>query len=56
MIWGKTRKEFNDRRENWHKWFAWRPIILDDGRWAWLQFVQRKILYSNWTIEIYYKI
>lgn len=24
-----------------HLWFAWHPVKLDDGRWAWLQKVYR---------------
>lgn len=25
-----------------HPWFAWRPVYLQDGRFAWLESVQRR--------------
>lgn len=31
----------NDRAV-WHKWFAWRPVRVDDRTVAWLCFVKRK--------------
>lgn len=34
MIWGQKRHEFR-------RVFAWRPVHLCDGRWAWMQFVWR---------------
>ncbi len=42
MEWGKTYKEIRDYKENWHNWFAWRPIVLDTGRFAWLETVKRQ--------------
>ncbi len=49
MIFGKTAdvklKEFQKRYQrveelrNWHWWFAWYPVELESGRWAWLQSV-----------------
>ena len=48
MIWigGVTREENIRRREEWHKWFAWRPvtveIILGKKVRAWLETVERK--------------
>jgi len=50
MIWNnKHRRRSNkiDRRnklrriKGWHLWFAWRPVSLNDGRVAWLSFVER---------------
>lgn len=35
-----------------HPWFAWRPVKLDDGRWAWLSTVLAYYWYdpdSNWA-------
>lgn len=30
------------RREvAWDRWFAWRPVKTDSGRWVWLKTVQR---------------
>jgi hypothetical protein len=27
----------------WHRWYAWRPIRLEDGRFVWLEAVERKL-------------
>lgn len=35
MIWGKTYKARDKKYYGTKKWFAWRPVILDDGSWAW---------------------
>jgi hypothetical protein len=37
--------EFRDN-EDWHKWFAWRPVVVD-GRWVWLETVERKLTYPH---------
>lgn len=26
----------------WHPWFAWRPVKLKDGRWAWRRTIMRR--------------
>ena len=41
MIWGKKTNEklWMYRR---HRWFAWRPVRLEDGRWIWLEVVIRE--------------
>jgi len=26
----------------WHSWFAWHPVLLNDGRMAWLETIERK--------------
>lgn len=44
MIWGQKygeREAALARRRGPHEWFAWRPVRLDDGRWAWLRVVFR---------------
>ena len=53
MIWGKSP---DDRKilENWHNWFAWRPVRMEDGRWAWLQFIYRQVIYGSKMIVRYY--
>jgi hypothetical protein len=28
----------------WHFWWAWRPVQLKDGRWAWLERVGRRLI------------
>lgn len=53
MIFGRTIKEREARREArkaasmvWHPFFAWRGVPLMDGRWVWLEKVER-INYSS---------
>lgn len=38
MIWGKTieKQLWMYRR---HKWFAWYPVKLNDGRWVWWEII-----------------
>ena len=27
----------------WHRWFAWRPVILDEtSQWVWLEWIERR--------------
>lgn len=42
MIWGETDDAYSARLHTPHRWFAWRPVLLEDGRWAWLQTVERQ--------------
>jgi hypothetical protein len=27
----------------WHRWFAWRPVELVNGRFAWLRWLERRV-------------
>lgn len=52
MKFGKTydqiTEDHKDRTEqlaNWHNWFAWYPVDLKDGRFVWLQTIERKHKY-----------
>ena len=38
MIFGKTHEEFMA----WQAFYAWRPVHLPDGKWAWLERVERR--------------
>lgn len=29
--------------ENQKRWFAWRPVRLNTGQWAWLRWVNRRV-------------
>lgn len=31
-------------QQSWHPWFAWRPVTLEDGRAAWWERIERKIV------------
>ena len=48
MKFGRTWKEQEEKSIAWHqkhrrphRWFAWRPVNLDDGRTAWMERVVR---------------
>ncbi|MCW2317111.1 hypothetical protein M2322_002665 [Rhodoblastus acidophilus] len=46
MIFGlshsQKREKFNAQYRPWHRWFAWYPVWLEDGRLVWLQWVDRR--------------
>lgn len=31
------------RLRPWHRWFAWRPVHVGDGKWVWLETVWRSL-------------
>lgn len=35
------RWDRNHHLQQWHSWFAWRPVRTEDGDWVWLERVQR---------------
>lgn len=45
MIWQPKQKP---RPGVWHRYFAWTPVKLVDGRMAWLCFVQRRLVDGDW--------
>jgi hypothetical protein len=58
MIWkdGPTWEETKRIRAEWHKWFAWYPVVIriEEGHKikAWLQYVERKGIYCyGWAWE-----
>lgn len=39
-----TKEPRSDRE--WHRWFAWRPVRLDDTRtWVWLETIERREIF-----------
>ncbi|WP_026868798.1 hypothetical protein [Inquilinus limosus] len=60
MIFGMTNTERSYReqlrrqqRRKWRSWFAWRPVQLTNGRYAWLQTVETAMVWSNfWARDI----
>ena len=57
-----TWKEYKRKREQWHNWFAWRPVGIKNAVDAkiciyWLQYIRRKGNYtcnfaeSSWNWE-----
>lgn len=52
MIWGQTKEQAKAAFERPTLVFAWRPIRLVDGRWAWMTHVLRKWVEdegANWA-------
>lgn len=52
MFFGPTHKEYFDAKkalEEWHDHYAILPVRLEDGRFAWLEKIQRKLgAYGVW--------
>ncbi len=46
MIFGK---KWYQQEQGWTKWYAWRPIQLEDGRMAWMHLIMRKRLFGETT-------
>ena len=52
MIWGATIEAERERRVIWRRYFALTPINLDDGRRAWLCWIERRWwedTHANWA-------
>ncbi len=74
MIFGKTlteaRKEFERRMttlEEWHRYYVWWPMRMNDGRYVWLHSIWRRahiwrgpyvsrFEFSGWEYSISYPI
>lgn len=49
----------NDELENWHRWFAWYPVVVNTKqdasfRYGWLGFVARKLCATGGKNKDYY--
>jgi hypothetical protein len=45
MQWGEPWAIARERRrlmgdKEWRRWFAWYPVRLNDGTWAWWEYVE----------------
>jgi len=45
---GPTWQEKKAALEAWHKWFAWRPIMVASHDCRWLETIERKGKYSDY--------
>jgi hypothetical protein len=45
----RFRADDKDRREEWHRWFAWYPVRIGNQR-VWLETVERK---GRWWSALY---
>jgi hypothetical protein len=41
MRWNATPPEPYVDTEKWHRWYAWRPVRIDD-KWVWREYIERK--------------
>jgi hypothetical protein len=42
------------RRQKWHRWFAWKPVRIENDQMAWLQYVSRKYtFFGSYAAYIY---
>ena len=59
MIFGRPAKTRWGHLSQWHLWFAWRPVRLADGRFAWLEWIDRRIenlfCLDEWFTTRYYR-
>ena len=40
MRWTKRNKSY--KYTQWHKWFAWYPVMMQEDRYIWLEIILRK--------------
>lgn len=50
---GPTWQEKRAAKEKWHRWFAWRPIRVDDHDCRWLEFIERRITWEYGWGDVY---
>lgn len=39
---------------NWHRWFAWRPVLVN-GFWVWLERIERRADWCDWFFDWEYR-
>jgi hypothetical protein len=44
---GDKGRAYRKRIQEWHPWFAWRPVRLADHDCRWLEIVERKAWYRS---------
>lgn len=42
---------FGDPIAPWHKWFAWKPVMLWDGRVVWFRYVYRRLIQKHYWLD-----
>lgn len=56
---GETPTDKKNRLGQWHLWFAWHPVRVEQGYVVWLETVERIVLwrsyYSGTDIEHFYR-
>ena len=44
---GPSLTERLEAREQWHRWFAWRPVRVGPRDCRWLEMVERRVMYNR---------
>jgi len=59
MRWLGRKQYLTDADQEWHRWFAWHPVVLQfldtdtyRTRWVWLEFVERRFVEDEDNPEI----
>lgn len=47
----QKEEEWQRKYENWHCWFAWHPVRIDGNDCRWLEYVDRKLVRSEYVYE-----
>lgn len=47
-------KNKRDKYKDWHSWFAWYPVRIDQSRLVWLETVYRRIRYIPEEVPRFY--
>lgn len=42
-----------ERKEEWHKWFAWYPVRVGPDLCVWLETLERKYTHHKWFLDFY---
>lgn len=50
---GESWDDYFERVENWHPWFAWRPVRVGSHDCRWLETVERKVTFGPYTHVCY---
>ena len=46
MMWNKESDESRRKRlSEWHSWFAWHPVQINDAKKIWFQWIERRGLF-----------
>lgn len=52
MMWKHVEVDYGQ----WHKWFAWYPVLTQQGMWVWMETVLRRIEFRSYDNDYYYRL
>lgn len=47
----KLKKQLNPKTRDWHRWFAWHPVIVGQWHLVWLEHIERRYEYDQWNYQ-----